>query len=1311
MFEMWLRDHDTPGRPSYMKKRTLDDYAAMGILDDLIAQAEIAGGPTAAQRIRDIVAGKEVDPPGDPLAGIIPPAPEGAIPRDTRPVPGARKRKPAPTPQPTKEDADNATPTTIGRVVEAENASDSEFDEAQQALTGTDVGAPDAPLAPVDPEALYQGFTGLVSTEITKAGQSLASGSAAERRLLREYEARGLLEPLLAGAPNDIERARLRALLNEQAAPETPPPSPGEGASPPPGGGNIPRAPSGEGGGGRGRGGGGERFGAPAERPQRIVVWDDAGGSYGFDTLPSVEDKLATMMRHTNWTAIADRLMQIPGGGDIVRVVSGSGGLSRSDPLVRAQIAREALAEQFDHDIAPAFARLEAIGTERRVWGERDHIGKVKATLADGRQTRVWIQEIIENPKRFTLNDQQAAWTAFAVRLTEIPHEVLTKMGKRVRTLKMPPDMNFTGLVLVKKVDASGEVIERGWVPTATRKDLAAQAPFAQDRKFRTLGDAIAAGFSPEPSYMHNLRLRFQQAGRHAVNIRVSDYIAQSLKRTYDAQLARNQFERQQRARAPGEIEPFERIGEGFGAAVDVLTPNPNPLLGFQRRDRLLRGSQEVSARGELEGVQLRKDKGDLRMGEALIQLQLNSRKEGVRERRFRIYGPQARALAGFLSEMVNEQELARYDKLVQGAEKFGAVSRLGVLALDFSVWFMQAGFAALGHPKAALWGRRGEQARAPVVGEMGREFVRSLFTPDQAREARADLIRRFADGGGYERHPGLLTDYLGFSEFTEATEGVLGRIPVAGEALRRFSLSFDYLRDIVAVRWAELGDEAGLSPQQLADHDRIINEMLGRISTRGLGIGRRQRMYEGALFFLAPKYFRATTALLANLVEGGASSRMAMKMAGTSMGIFIALVMGLHVGMSVLRGESEEQIASGTGRLINPTSREFLSARVGFGDSQFRVGLGGMPRAFLSLVAEMAVGEEAMTGQAKYGEAGALGQRFGTLERFWEARQAPATNLAWQYIRREDFVGRDTGLTPQGIAWLATSNFLPIFLQSAIASFDINDWKRDLGSAAARYGGMVSTGFLGLNSRDLSAGDVREWGTRGIWPDRSYDELASWERDWVNERAWPQLVRLYANRAAEQAEPVSSANAAIQRHDARMEREGKLLEAALNPSLEPFQRYTNWIKADEHERGRRAEISNLYSLLFGERPADVDRNELEEAFSQWIALLDEPDEARKQELLAEFDAAHPPDSPVGRHIRANTNTRRVPLPLLQQLATYTRAQSAYDSAMVRMRMVYECVLEETDDPWSATMAASQYQRWWLMLDETANQMALAESG
>ena len=136
----------------------------------------------------------------------------------------------------------------------------------------------------------------------------------------------------------------------------------------------------------------------------------------------------------------------------------------------------------------------------------------------------------------------------------------------------------------------------------------------------------------------------------------------------------------------------------------------------------------------------------------------------------------------------------------------------------------------------------------------------------------RASRIAEFAEDGGFDRHPKLILDYGGMSEFTEARTGLISRIPVIGAGLQRFGDSFDMTRDLAAISFAEMTDDAvkrmppGAKKQAMIDvQDELTNKLIGRMRSSELGVSAGQQRIESGFLFLAPQYLRATVGVLSD--------------------------------------------------------------------------------------------------------------------------------------------------------------------------------------------------------------------------------------------------------------------------------------------------------------------------------------------------------------------------------------------------------------------------------------------------------------
>ena len=827
---------------------------------------------------------------------------------------------------------------------------------------------------------------------------------------------------------------------------------------------------------------------------------------------------------------------------------------------------------------------------------------------------------------------------------------------------------------MVGKYDSMGNVVELGYVPMSDKRGLAGRATTTKARTFDSIEEAVAAGYAPEPSYSKTLMLRSRSAAREAVNIRVGGWIAEHLKKA-----------------SRGEVEG--------------LTVQPGHLAGQSS------------------------------YGQTSIEVLTNRGRRGVGVTEYKLEGPQAQKLRQFAEEIAHEGELRQANKLVAAAGKVSAQIRFAILTADLSVLTIQGLLAWSGHPlKATLPGLKAAAGGMRTLGDP-KGAVKSLMSGEGLGDAlkvltdykavgqtRASIIDDFAQGGGFTRHPKLIVDYGGLSEFTEGAAGLsaiakaaeagVRKIPKVGgqvgavvgtglrgadNALDRFSLMFDYVRDVAAVRLAEITDDAsknmtGPAKQAFIDaQDNMHNKMLGRLRTQSLGVGADQRALESGLLFLAPQYYRATFGMLTQALEGGIRGREARKLLLKSIGTLGFLVAGANVASSQMRGDNEKQTIGQTLRSLNPTSKEFMSVRLDLpGEADIRVGLGGMQKALMSLLMELTVGEEFFTGNEPYNKG--LGGRVNTAIRFGEARPAPILGLLTDLMAREDFVGQSTDIgTVEGAKRLLTSNTLPIFLQNAV-----QDWDN---KHMIRTAVLTGAGVLGLNARDLGTQDIRDWGARELYPSAVYGDLDSWEKKYVSAKAQPQLQRLFEQRIETQSDDMSSANVGMQRIEYTTEREQKLLDVALNPAADAYGQYFSWIRADEFERGQQSVIGDLYSLMFDERPDNVPEGALEEGYDLWVKILEEDDQARKDYYLAAFDAEYPPSSEVGQYIRRQTNQRRVPMSLLQQLPNYARTKSVLYSAYARYQHIYRKV-EAEEGPEAATQKAADYWAWFFMTGE-----------
>ena len=255
-------------------------------------------------------------------------------------------------------------------------------------------------------------------------------------------------------------------------------------------------------------------------------------GRYTMPMLPSVDELLAAMRIEGAWQQLADAISsRWPA---LVRWINASGGLANATVPAKAKIALEAMREEMESLTAPVFAQLDRIGSEEAVFGAKIRSGtdrgKVRFKTADGQEVRVFVQQIQENRSRYQLSERQIAWLDTALKIDEAPRNLLNAYGERIGLYEYSTQY-FTGRLLVKKENYNGDLLDLGYVPMEAKQGIAGTATVTKHRAFDSIEEALAEGFSIEPSYHKTMVARMRSAGREAVNIRMGDWILSQARR------------------------------------------------------------------------------------------------------------------------------------------------------------------------------------------------------------------------------------------------------------------------------------------------------------------------------------------------------------------------------------------------------------------------------------------------------------------------------------------------------------------------------------------------------------------------------------------------------------------------------------------------------------------------------------------------------------------------------------------------------------------------------------------------------------
>jgi hypothetical protein len=257
------------------------------------------------------------------------------------------------------------------------------------------------------------------------------------------------------------------------------------------------------------------------------------------------------------------------------------------------------------------------------------------------------------------------------------------------------------------------------------------------------------------------------------------------------------------------------------------------------------------------------------------------------------------------------------------------------------------------------------------------------------------------------------------------------------------------------------LGDIAGETSDEVAAS--IANKMVGRLSTKGLGVRQGQREVESVLAF-APRFYRATFGLLGDAVQGGMRGAEARR----TLASLIAGGTALYVGAAYGLGQRPN---------LDPTRSEFLTLRIG-GQN---VGFGGPFYGLVRTLAEAVQNPEDM-------------DRFNMknpLVRWGRGRLSPVLGIAADLLSQSDYLGRDLS-SPEEIAEHLATGLLPFAAQTAV--------REGFGAAAVQ--------FFGGRSYPVSPAQRRNEIARELYG-RNYFQLDVDQRQEMD--ADPEVQRLTA--------------------------------------------------------------------------------------------------------------------------------------------------------------------------------------------------------
>ena len=448
-------------------------------------------------------------------------------------------------------------------------------------------------------------------------------------------------------------------------------------------------------------------------------------------------------------------------------------------------------------------------------------------------------------------------------------------------------------------------------------------------------------------------------------------------------------------------------------------------------------------------------------------------------------------AFSGKLFSKVGVEAVAPFMNVSEGAAgialgkaaTISSLMRAGALTFDFGAGLLQGAMVLTSSPMA--WGKA---------------FGRSLY-------AFADPTTRFRYMESKAHVHEIIPVHVGSTEMTEAflPGGIIDTglrsvklKPVLGIAQRfagSFETFFDVARTEMAEAWlpavrrgAVTGDDVALN----------LNKITGITSSRALGVSATQREVEGVAFSLAPNWFRATTALLADAFQGGYSGHQAR----LNISRFFAGTAAAYAGVATaldqpIRLDPRPSSAGGDGA-------RFMTVEIG---GQI-IGLGGKPYSMARTLVKMATDPDDAMLYAK---------------NFFRGQAAPITGSVWDIATGETYLGEPVegwqAIATQGIG----SKFLPFWLES-----QINDSPKPSGLGFAAD--VVGARSWPLTPKD-ALDEVRDELAALIPTDETWlsvGQRAYMDKEGLSEPTWEMLDTTQKHRITRDKETPENADARV---------------------------------------------------------------------------------------------------------------------------------------------------------------------------------------
>lgn len=313
--------------------------------------------------------------------------------------------------------------------------------------------------------------------------------------------------------------------------------------------------------------------------------------------------------------------------------------------------------------------------------------------------------------------------------------------------------------------------------------------------------------------------------------------------------------------------------------------------------------------------------------------------------------------------------------------------------------------------------------------------------------------------GGVFERRAAEATGRRNVTFTQEVARRTRPVVRAFGDAKRHFEVYFNATRTVLGVEmfknlqptWARMGGE-------VADLVDFINKATGYYDSASAGLGVQQQALERAFLFFAPRYTRASMALMADVFSGGLKGEQAWRAVTQAAGVIplYYTIMATALGQEA-KLDPRSREAGGDGG-------EFLTLNIG-GQN---IGLASIWRAMAQTagqIFETAGSDPALLISPWKGTANPI-------TRFFMNRAAPFTTIGREMLNGTGFLGEDLDGWSNRTKWIGGS-IMPFWVEAAV---------------------LPDAGGTGIASRLLAAGS--EFLGARQFPISAYERLREEQND-----------------------------------------------------------------------------------------------------------------------------------------------------------------------------------------------------------------------